>query len=277
MYDIDDWKLVQIIVAFCLTFCLNQCQEGRYFCSFFGNHSGNQWSGWIHYFSLWGLCSGSSTSMPLSATISPVKVTNGRQALLKYTGRCSSAGVVMGDSVFLHLAEGLDGKLGKRKLVGVKVKKCVWSLYVRTSTWQCFTAENKLLSCCPFPTLPSPQPHPSPPSFGQLETEFIRFVLLLFSFPTAPFPPPFPSPPLCRNRICRNHSKARYNLLLAVHNTPSHSHPLSQSHKVPCGWTNHTWNIISASYSSILWTAPFYGAMDLTPAWPHIRTSLCRK
>lgn len=114
----------------------------------------------------------------------------------------------------------------------------------------------------------------SPPSFGQLETEFIRFVLLLFSLPTAPFPPPFPSPPHCRNRICRNHSKARYNLLLAVHNTPSHSHPLSQSHKVPCGWTNHTWNIISASYSSILWTAPFYGAMDLTPAWSHSHQSM---
>lgn len=84
-------------------------------------------------------------------------------------------------------------------------------------------------------------------------------------------PPPFPRPPRCRNRICRNHSKARYNLLLAVHNAPSHSHPLSQSHKVPCGWTNHTWNIISASYSTILWTAPFYGAMDLTPAWSHSR------
>lgn len=121
-----------------------------------------------------------------------------------------------------------------------------------------------VLSLHPNPIYTPPR---LPPSFGQLETEFIRFVLLLFSLPTAPFPPPFPSPPHCRNRICRNHSKARYNLLLAVHNTPSHSHPLSQSHKVPCGWTNHTWNIISASYSSILWTAPFYGAMDLTPAW----------
>lgn len=76
--------------------------------------------------------------------------------------------------------------------------------------------------------------------------------------------PPFPSPPHCRNRICRNHSKARYNLLLAVHNTPSLS-PLSQLHKVPCGWTNHTWNIISASYSSILWTAPFLWCNRFNP------------
>lgn len=137
--------------------------------------------------------------------------------------------------------------------------------------------ESNCLIVLSLHSLSSPPPHmlSSTPSFGQLETEFIRFVLLLFSLPTAPFPPLFPSPPYCRNRICRNHSKGRYNLLLAVHNTPSH--PLSQSHKVPCGWTNHTWNIISASYSSILWTAPFYGAMDLTPAWSHSHHFLCKK
>lgn len=89
--------------------------------------------------------------------------------------------------------------------------------------------------CTPLSLVPPTHPS-SPPSFGQLETEFIRFVLLPFlSLPTAPFSPPFPGPPHCRNRICRNHSKARYNLLLAVHNTPSLSRPFSQSHKVPCG------------------------------------------
>lgn len=125
--------------------------------------------------------------------------------------------------------------------------------------------ENKWLPDC-LSGHPAPTVHPSSaPSFGQLGTEFIRFVLLLFFLQTAsPPPPPFPSPPHCRNRICRNHSKARYNLLLAVHNTPSLS-PLSQLHKVPCGWTNHTWNIISASYSSILWTAPFLWCNRFNP------------
>lgn len=47
--------------------------------------------------------------MPLSATISPVKETNGRQAPLKYSGR-----VEMGDSVFLHLAGGRGVKFGER-------------------------------------------------------------------------------------------------------------------------------------------------------------------
>ncbi len=54
-------------------------------------------------------------------------------------------------------------------------------------------------------------------------------------------PPPFSlslslSHALCCNRICKNHSKARYNLLLFVHNTPIHpTYPRPQSHKVPCG------------------------------------------
>lgn len=150
---------------------------------------------------------------------------------------------------------------------------CLHDMHLHVSEWR---TNYCLIVLSLHSPLPPPHTPSSAPSFGQLETEFIRFVLLLFSLPTAPFPPPppFPSPPHCRNRICRNHSKARYNLLLAVHNTPSHSHPLSQSHKVPCGWTNHTWNIISASYSSILWTAPFYGAMDLTPAWSHSHQSV---
>lgn len=131
-----------------------------------------------------------------------------------------------------------------------------------------------LSSLCTPLSLPHTPPHLPHHSDSWKQNSSDSFCCFSLSqLPHSPTPP-FPSPPHCRNRICRNHSKARYNLLLAVHNTPSHSHPLSQSHKVPCGWTNHTWNIISASYSSILWTAPFYGAMDLTPAWSHSHQSV---
>ncbi len=98
----------------------------------------------------------------------------------------------------------------------------------------------------------------SPRSFRQLETEFIRFVLLqlFLSLSLSRSLSLSLSHAHCCNRICKNHSKARYNLLLFVHNTPiPPTYPRPQSHKVPCGWTNHTWNIISPSYSPVLWTA----------------------
>lgn len=155
--------------------------------------------------------------------------------------------MVMGDSVFLHLAGGLGVKFGERDGSSeIEKRKAVFGvcMFASLHDMHLHVLDRRTNYCLivlflhsPLPLPPPTHPHTpsSPPSFGQLETEFIRFVLLLFSLPTAPFPPPFPSPPHCRNRICRNHSKARYNLLLAVHNTPSHSHPLSQSHKVPCG------------------------------------------
>lgn len=137
-------------------------------------------------------------------------------------GGWSSAVVVMGDG---------GVKFGER--VGSEIALFGVCMFACLHDMRLHVLEQRTNYCLIVLSLHSPTPRP--PSFGQLETEFIRFVLLLFSLPTAPFPPPFPSPPHCRNRICRNHSKARYNLLLAVHNTPSHSHPFSQSHKVPCG------------------------------------------
>lgn len=109
---------------------------------------------------------------------------------------------------------------------------------------------------------PHLHPHTSPPSLGQLETEFIRFVLLLFSLPTAPFsPPPFPGPPCCRNRICRNHSKARYNLLLAVHNTPSHSHPFLNRTRCPAD------ELIILEILFLLLIPPFYEQLLFMVQW----------
>lgn len=49
-------------------------------------------------------------------------------------GGWSSAGVVIGDSVFLHLAEGLGIKFGQSDVASKSEKSSVWSLYVCTST-----------------------------------------------------------------------------------------------------------------------------------------------
>ncbi len=49
-------------------------------------------------------------------------------------GGWSSAGVVMGDSVFLHLAGGLGVKFGERDGSSEIEKSSVWSLYVCVST-----------------------------------------------------------------------------------------------------------------------------------------------
>lgn len=137
--------------------------------------------------------------------------------------------------VFFSIWQEDDVKFGERNGWSKnKNKQCLETVCLHVYMTM-FQRGEQIIVLLSFLCTPLPHPPSSPPSFGQLETEFIRFVLLLFSLPTAPFPPPFPSSPHCCNRICRNHSKARYNLLLAVHNSPSHSHPLSQSHKVPCG------------------------------------------
>ena len=135
---------------------------------------------------------------------------------------------------------------------------------------------------CPFsahniPPFPPPPPlhppnPPPPPHSDSWKQKFIRFVLLLFSLPTAPFPftpSPQPPPPTphCRNRICRNHSKARYNLLLAAHNAPLPlSPPFLNRTRCPAD------ELIILEILFLLLIPPFYeqprfyGAVGLTPA-----------
>lgn len=120
-------------------------------------------------------------------------------------------------------------------------------------------------SLSPPPCCCWPPTHPPPP-FGQLETEFIRFVLLLLSLPTAPFSQPPPPPPPCRNRICRNHSKARYNLLLAVHNAPSPLTPFLNRTRCPADELIILEILFLLLIPSFYIQLRFYGAMDLTIA-----------
>ena len=58
--------------------------------------------------------------------------------------------------------------------------------------------------------------------------------------------------PLCRNRICRNHSKARYNLLLAVHNAPPTPPPLLNRTRCPAD------ELIILEILFLLLIPPFY-------------------
>lgn len=96
--------------------------------------------------------------------------------------------------VFFSIWQEDDVKFGERNGWSKnKNKQCLETvcLHVYTTMFQRGEQIIVLLSffCTPLPHTPS-----SPPSFGQLETEFIRFVLLLFSLPTAPFPHHSPVP-----------------------------------------------------------------------------------
>lgn len=64
---------------------------------------------------------------------------------------------------------------------------CLHDMHLHVSEWR---TNYCLIVLSLHSPLPPPHTPSSAPSFGQLETEFIRFVLLLFSLPTAPFPPP---------------------------------------------------------------------------------------
>lgn len=95
----------------------------------------------------------------------------------------------------------------------------------------CFRVQNKLVAyCSSLCTTPPPHTHiyipHHPDSWKQNSSDSFRCYTHTDTHPRKRTYTSTTGPPHCRNRICRNHSKARYNLLLAVHNTPTHSRPL---------------------------------------------------
>lgn len=178
--------------------------------------------------------------MLLSAAIPPVKVTNGRQAALKYSRRVEECRASNGRECFSPFSgRTLCKKFGKcgSKEMGA----AFWSVYA--PRWHApaisESGEQLIVLLSSLTTNATNAPaHPFICPIIQTAGNRIHLIRsaapLPLSLPTAPFPPflshppatalltpaPLSLPPHCRNRICRNHSKARYNLLLAVHNTP---------------------------------------------------------
>lgn len=113
-------------------------------------------------------------------------------------------------------------------------------------------------------------PPSSAPSFGQLGTEFIRFVLLLFFLQTAPPPPHHPSLVPLTVVIGSAGIIQRLDIIYCLPCTiPPPSHPFLNCTRCPAD------ELIILEILFLLLIPPFYeqllfyGAIDLTPAWSH--------
>lgn len=154
-------------------------------------------------------------------------------------------------------------------MVGVKVKKSnVLSLCLHVYMTMFWSGEQiiVLLSflCTPLSLSPHTLPHLPHHSDSWKQNSSDSFCCFSLSqLPHSPHHSPIPLTVVIGSAGIIQRLDIIYCLPCTI--PPSHSHPLSQSHKVPCGWTNHTWNIISASYSSILWTALFLWCNGFNP------------